>query len=472
VPNYAIARHAKLKGGSVSASSYHNLRTRETPNADERRRDENRILYGDDRPLRDKVDERISESDARTRSDNVECVEYMLTATREHFLDERGEIDAGKLEKWVSLNMEFLREECGPDLIGAVLHMDETTPHIAAYRVPLKDGKLNCKHFYGTRELNRRFQTRYAEKMKALGLERGVEKSRARHQDIRRFYGSINAPVKLQIRTREITNPPRVFVTQSQQNEYKEAVVKEVMGQITPQVQALRDKALTAEDEKRRRVAAEKRAAERIAAAERARETAEIRRQVEGKRVEELSRENAELRQRGERLSRALSAESQRAERSDARVRDVPLTEVMSRLGCEGHLQPDGSVVYLSDAGEKALSVKDGKAYDCDGTPAAGSAVRLLLHVCNDHLGQNASREDALRWMADNFGEKQAVAAFLVEQEQILTDYLEGRERDRGERDHKHDRPLAAQGQERSDEQTQAETTRHGTQAEELVLLH
>ncbi|MFN2455490.1 MAG: MobV family relaxase [Pyrinomonadaceae bacterium] len=471
MPQYAIARHSKLKGSSVSASCHHAFRTKDTPNADHEKTADNRVIHGDTRPLREKVDERINLTDARTRSDNVECLEYLFTASHEFFFDERGTLNEENLDRWVELNMEFVHEECGPDLIGAVLHMDERTPHITAYRVPLKDGKLNCKFFYGTKEKNREFQTRYAEKMKVLGLERGIEKSRARHQDIKRFYGAINAPVKLKIRQHEITNPPRVFVTQAQQKDYKETVIKEVMDQLGPQLYTLRDKALMAEDEKRKRLAAEKHAAEKIAAAEKARDLADARRFLGEKKNQALQQENTELSRQNEQLNRALAGESQKVEQLSARVRDIPLTEVMGRLGCEGHLQPDRSTVYFSEDGRKALSIRDNHAYDFEDEPVAKNAIQLLLHVFNDHCGQNASPKDALRWIADNYGERQAVAAYLAEREEILTDYFAERKQSRSERDQKKERSFTAQEQERSDEQSRLETTKLETQIEEIALL-
>ena len=52
MPLYAIARTAKLKGGSVASSGHHNDRTRETLNADPERRDQNQLLIGDDSNVR------------------------------------------------------------------------------------------------------------------------------------------------------------------------------------------------------------------------------------------------------------------------------------------------------------------------------------------------------------------------------------------------------------------------------------
>ena len=110
--------------------------------------------------------------------------------------------------------------------------------------------------------------------MKPLGLERGIEKSRARHEDVRRFYGSITQEVKVQLRMRDIPDPPRMFVTKAQMSEYKETVKNTFIEQLTPQITILRDQALMAETEKKRRLAAEKRADEKVATAERERDQA------------------------------------------------------------------------------------------------------------------------------------------------------------------------------------------------------
>ncbi|MCA1632631.1 MAG: plasmid recombination protein [Acidobacteria bacterium] len=435
MPNFAIARHAKLKGSAVSLSAHHNLRTRETPNADQERTGENRILYGDERPLREKDDEKIQKTSARTRSDNVECVEYMLTATREHFLDARGEIDEGKLEQWIGLNMQFLHEECGADLLGAVLHMDETTPHIAAYRVPLKDGKLNCKAYYGTRELNRQFQDRYAEKMKPLGLERGVEKSRARHEDVRRFYGSITQEVKVQLRVRDIPDPPRMFVTKAQMSEYKETVKNVFVEQLTPQITILRDQALMAETEKKRRLAAEKRAAEKLSVAERERDQAVLKLDVEkGRNLlllrehQNLVKEHDGLQQRAAGLERQVEVE---------RVRDIPLVEVMHKFGCVGQERPDSSTAYLSEEGITALTIKDNCAHNHEGQLVAKNAIEMVLYMTNVNNGVETTRAGALEWLADNFGEKRAADAYLAEQKDALGDYFKSRrEREKNPSEH------------------------------------
>lgn len=80
---YAIARMAKQKGGSVGSSSLHNGRQRDTPNADPERVKDNRVILGSDRPTPEMVREVIAEHGGKPRSDSVEAIEVLLTASPE-----------------------------------------------------------------------------------------------------------------------------------------------------------------------------------------------------------------------------------------------------------------------------------------------------------------------------------------------------------------------------------------------------
>ncbi len=61
MPDYAVIRVTKLKGGSVAASDQHAGRSRDTPNADPARLALNQVLMGEDRELREMVAERVRE---------------------------------------------------------------------------------------------------------------------------------------------------------------------------------------------------------------------------------------------------------------------------------------------------------------------------------------------------------------------------------------------------------------------------
>jgi hypothetical protein len=77
-------------------------------------------------------------------------------------------------------------------VVRGELHLDESTPHIHAYLVPLDErNKLNCKSIFGGREKLSQFQDSYAAAMKPLGLERGIKRSRATHTEIKKYYGAV-----------------------------------------------------------------------------------------------------------------------------------------------------------------------------------------------------------------------------------------------------------------------------------------
>ena len=86
--------------------------------------------------------------------------------------------------------MNWLNEKYGNRIVSAILHVDEATPHIHALLVPLDDkGKLNCRSLFGgTRHTLSRLQTEYGEAVSSLGIDRGIENSRATHQKVSQFY--------------------------------------------------------------------------------------------------------------------------------------------------------------------------------------------------------------------------------------------------------------------------------------------
>jgi hypothetical protein len=105
---FAIARMAKQKGRSVGSSSLHNGRGRETPNADPSREKDNRVLLGDDRPVQERVREIIHEHGGKPRSDSVEAVEILVTASPEWWRDDHDEIDLKKVDQFSERTRVFL----------------------------------------------------------------------------------------------------------------------------------------------------------------------------------------------------------------------------------------------------------------------------------------------------------------------------------------------------------------------------
>ncbi|WP_316510152.1 plasmid recombination protein [Escherichia coli] len=78
--------------------------------------------------------------------------------------------------------------------------------------VPLtQDGRLSAKEFIGGRSKMREDQSTYAESVKKLGLERGIEGSRATHQTVQHYYESINRGTRSQVSISPEALEPRVL---------------------------------------------------------------------------------------------------------------------------------------------------------------------------------------------------------------------------------------------------------------------
>ena len=193
---YAIARLKKLKRGNISGSASHTARERETPNADPTQKNIRFIgsLAPEER-LEDLVLAKIGDSEQKRkiRTDAVYCVELLLSASPSYFRPncptQAGYYEPQKLDDWLEATHQWLADEYGNRIVRAELHLDEATPHIHAYFVPLDDdGQLRCNHFFDGRQKIHEFQDSYYQAMRLIGLERGIKGSRAKHQDIKDFY--------------------------------------------------------------------------------------------------------------------------------------------------------------------------------------------------------------------------------------------------------------------------------------------
>ena len=204
---YAIARLKKLKFGNLAGSASHTSRERETPNAD--LSVENIRFIGSNDPessLENLVMAKINEVSQRRkiRTDGVYCVEMLLSASPSYFRAScptlAGYYEQNKLDVWLEATHQWLSEEYGSRIVRAELHLDEVTPHVHAYFVPVDDdGQLRCKHFFGGRQKIQAFQDSYYETMQMIGLERGLKGSRAKHEDIKDFYRIVETGQNLEV---------------------------------------------------------------------------------------------------------------------------------------------------------------------------------------------------------------------------------------------------------------------------------
>ena len=206
--NYAIMRCKKLTGmGSVASALQHCYRERETPNADAERTPENHcsVSQSADEAM-GKLRELLPE---KRRKDAVLAVEYVMTASPEWW----NEATPRQQAEFFARSEQWLENKYGKDrVVAAVVHRDEATPHLSAFVVPLtQDGRLSAKEFIGGRSKMREDQSTYAESVKKLGLERGIEGSRATHQTVQHYYESINRGTRSQVSISPEALEPRVL---------------------------------------------------------------------------------------------------------------------------------------------------------------------------------------------------------------------------------------------------------------------
>ena len=438
---FAILRITKQKGGSVGASGHHNDRTRETPNADPEKETQNRLLLGEDRNVRELVAECIEEHGGKPRRDSVEAVEYLLTASPEFFIEGDPRMLEEKIDRFCERALAFLSDpRSGGPTVKAVLHLDERTPHIHAHKVPIDpQGKLNAKYFYGTRARLGRLQDVYHEYMAPLGLERGVEGSRARHQEVKKFYAAITRDPQFKVDRSRLPDPPRVMLTQEARDQYKAEVAKGVMGQLDEDLRVLRHQAMLARDEHNQRVEIERRAGERVAEVERRAEMAEARLEPLTAEMERLRQANDFLNRRDVEAGRALAEQREktrilglRNRELAARLEDIPMPEVMDRLGYEGERRADRTV-YRDEEDQVSMYIitAENRAYDVEQNLRAASSIDLVVFMRTEVEGGECDRRQAFVWLADTFGAGRAAGAYLCEREREFFTFLA---QQRGER--------------------------------------
>lgn len=211
---YAVL-HMEKTAGTDSGMSAHIERTISPKNADPSRTHLNRELvrFPDEVRNRTEAIQHRLDTAGLTRKigkNQVRAIRVLLTGSPQDMkLIEQN----GRLDEWCDDNLKWLRETFGKEnIVSAVLHMDETTPHIHATLVPIVKGERRkakaeqqqagkkkyrkknpenarlCADDVMNRAKLKHYQDSYAERMQYYGLERGIEGSEARHITTSQYY--------------------------------------------------------------------------------------------------------------------------------------------------------------------------------------------------------------------------------------------------------------------------------------------
>lgn len=181
---YSIIRKQSHKKTAIQAVHNHNMRIVIEENINPKKTNLNEILIGTENTRSDIIGY-IKTNDIKIRNkDTVIFNEFVLTASPEFFFNNK---DGSKktrseyndnLKAWVKTQVEFLEKENYGKCVNAVLHLDESTPHIHALILPIVDNKLNNKSFWRGKNSYGKLQDIYNSANSKFGLKRGEEKSK------------------------------------------------------------------------------------------------------------------------------------------------------------------------------------------------------------------------------------------------------------------------------------------------------
>ncbi len=174
---YAILRFAKHKGGPAAALEKHHERQKEqyasNPDIQTARSKYNFHIVRPQGSYRREIDGRIEAAGCRTRKDSTRFVDTLVTASHGFFKGKK----LDEVKDYFTHAAAFLAERVGQrNIVSAVVHLDEKTPHMHLTFVPLTpDNRLSAKDLLGNRADLSRWQDDFHAHMvkKYPNLERG-----------------------------------------------------------------------------------------------------------------------------------------------------------------------------------------------------------------------------------------------------------------------------------------------------------
>lgn len=118
------------------------------------------------------IDNEIKAAGAKTRANSVLALDTLYTASPKFFQGKTNQQN----DDFFKDCLQFHQEHFG-HIISAVIHYDETTPHLHVVSVPLtKDGRLSARDVIGNKSKMSKTQDSFFEQVgRGYGLERGMQ---------------------------------------------------------------------------------------------------------------------------------------------------------------------------------------------------------------------------------------------------------------------------------------------------------
>ena len=185
---YAILRFEKQTGGAAGRLEAHHEREKKTyasnPDVDQSRSKGNYHLVAPKYRYNLEINRRIQAAGCKTRKNSITFVDTFIGGTPEFLAKMQ---PAGQKE-YFTWALEFMKKEVGEqNIISAVVHMDEKTPHMHLCFTPItEDKRLSAKEIIGNKPKLVEWQDRFHEFMALRWpeLERGEPASETKREHI------------------------------------------------------------------------------------------------------------------------------------------------------------------------------------------------------------------------------------------------------------------------------------------------
>lgn len=363
---YAILRVGKLKTfGNLGGSEKHTARLQDTPNADFTKKNIRLIGQPEDPTLEQLVKFKIQqETKHKPRKDAVLCSEIFLSASPVYFRPDNpskaGSWNDSRLFDFAQASTRWLKDTYGDKCIRAELHLDESTPHIHAYVVPInpKTQQLSHKELFGGNgrmasiKLSR-LQDSYANALAPLGVERGVKGSKAHHTKVKEYYEAVNQePLTLVLDG--FAPHPGESANELFERIKSDSIIQVINHQLADRDLALKQKA--------------------------------------------FSEQKAYL---SEKLRQGLEKRVFELETEVSQLRDLPLSDVAWNLGLD--LEGKGKNLWKGQG--HVIGIDGSKFYDFSTDSGGGGAVDLVMQV------RDCKFKEAIAWLNDTFGSSDMLRA-------------------------------------------------------------
>ena len=156
------------------------------PQIDKTRTGDNYHIVKRQRSYTQFINDKIEALDLPTkvRKDAVLMCSFVVGSDRKFF----GELSPSEQQQFFAECTRFFAEHYGEgNIISAIVHVDETTPHLHLNLIPIADGRLCAKKLFDRKALTALQTDLHREVGAKWNLQRGKEGSQAKHLDTAEF---------------------------------------------------------------------------------------------------------------------------------------------------------------------------------------------------------------------------------------------------------------------------------------------